>query len=44
VDDYRGGYRATEHLIENGGKKIAHIGGPLNLKIYQDRLEGLKLP
>lgn len=42
VDDYSGGYRATEHLIENGGKKIAHIGGPLNLKIYQDRLEGFK--
>jgi LacI family transcriptional regulator len=42
VDDFSGGYRATEHLIENGGKKIAHIGGPLNLKIYQDRLEGYK--
>jgi LacI family transcriptional regulator len=42
VDDYQGGFKATEHLIENGGKKIAHIGGPLNLKIYQDRLQGYK--
>ncbi len=42
VDDYRSAYRATEHLIEQGGKHIAHIGGPLNLKIYQDRLQGYK--
>ena len=40
VDDFRGGYMATEHLIKQGAKKIAHIGGPLNLKIYQDRLAG----
>lgn len=40
VDDYYGGYKATEHLIEQGGKNIAHIGGPLNLKIYQGRLAG----
>lgn len=40
VDDYRGGFRATEHLIKQGGKNIAHIGGPLNVNIYQDRLCG----
>lgn len=40
VDDYYGGYKATKHLIEQGGKNIAHIGGPLNLKIYQGRLTG----
>ncbi len=40
VDDYKGGFKATTHLIKNGGKKIAHIGGPLNLKIYQKRLDG----
>ena len=42
VDDYRGGFKATEHLIEQGGTKIAHIGGPLNVNIYQDRLSGYK--
>jgi LacI family transcriptional regulator len=42
VDDYRGGLKATEHLIEQGGIRIAHIGGPLNVKIYQDRLSGFK--
>lgn len=40
VDDFGGGYRATLHLIEQGKKNIAHIGGPLNLKIYQTRLKG----
>jgi LacI family transcriptional regulator len=42
VDDYRGGLKATEHLIEQGGKNFAHIGGPLNLKIYQNRLAGFR--
>ncbi len=42
VDDYQGGYRATEHLIASGGKRIAHIGGPLNLNIYRDRRDGFK--
>ncbi|MEE4285272.1 MAG: LacI family DNA-binding transcriptional regulator [Mariniphaga sp.] len=42
VDDYRGGFKATEHLIKQGGTRIAHIGGPLNVKIYQDRLAGFK--
>jgi LacI family transcriptional regulator len=40
VDDYGGGYRATRHLISQGAKIIAHIGGPLNLKIYEYRQKG----
>ncbi len=40
VDDYRGGYKATRHLIEQGAKKIAHVGGPLHLQIYKNRLDG----
>lgn len=40
VDDYGGGFRATQHLIEQGAKNIAHIGGPLNLKIYENRQKG----
>jgi LacI family transcriptional regulator len=42
VDDYKGGYKATTHLIKQGAKRIAHIGGPLNLKIYQKRLDGYR--
>ncbi len=40
VDDYGGGYRATQHLIEQGAKNIAHIGGPLHLNIYENRQRG----
>ena len=40
VDDFDGGYRATKHLIEQGAKRVAHIGGPLNLKIYKNRQDG----
>lgn len=40
VDDYGGGYRVTKHLIKNSAKTIAHIGGPLHLKIYKDRQQG----
>lgn len=42
VDDYKGGFKATTHLIEQGAKRIAHIGGPLNLNIYQKRLDGYR--
>ena len=40
VDDYGGAYRATAHLISQGAKNIAHIGGPLHLKIYEFRQKG----
>lgn len=40
VDDFNGGFKATQHLIEQGAKNIAHIGGPLNLNIYRKRLDG----
>jgi len=40
ADGSEGAYSATEHLIEQGYKRIAHIGGPLNLEISQKRLKG----
>lgn len=42
IDDYRGGYIATEHLIKEGYKNICHFSGDLNLEIYQNRLNGYK--
>ena len=42
VDDFKGGYIATEHLLQQGYKRIAHITGPLHLKIFNDRLNGYK--
>lgn len=40
IDDYKGAFLATEHLIEQGYKRIAHISGPQELKNFYDRLRG----
>jgi len=40
IDDYKGAFMATEHLIEQGYKRIAHISGPRHLKNFNDRLSG----
>jgi len=42
VDDFGGGYLATEHLIKIGCKRIAHLYGPLNLLIGKNRFNGYK--
>ena len=42
VDDSKGGYLATKHLIEQGCEKILHIGGPQKLQMSQQRLQGYK--
>ncbi len=41
-DDFQGGYRATQHLIEKGHAQIAHITGLLDHKDAQIRLDGYK--
>jgi LacI family transcriptional regulator len=40
VDDFMGGYRVTEHLIDQGYKRIGHMAGPQNLQTYIDRKNG----
>lgn len=42
IDDYKGGYLATQHLIERGYQRVAHITGPQHLKIFSDRFRGYK--
>jgi len=42
IDDYKGGYYATEHLVRQGYKRIAHLAGPQRFQIFQNRLEGYK--
>jgi len=42
IDNFKGGYTATKHLIEQGCKNILHITGTLNGKVYRDRFEGYK--
>jgi len=40
VDDLSGAKEATQHLISQGCKRIAHLEGPPNLGITRQRLEG----
>ena len=40
IDDHKGAYQATEHLINEGYKNICHLSGDQNLEIYQNRLSG----
>lgn len=40
IDDFKGAYKATEHLIQQGYTRIAHISGPKHLKNFHDRMKG----
>jgi len=40
VDDYNGAFQATEHLIQIGKRRIAHLAGPQSLLISRKRLNG----
>ncbi len=42
VDDYTGSFVGTEHLIEQGCRKIAHVSGPMNLAISRSRCNGYR--
>lgn len=42
ADDYQGAFAGVEHLIQNGYKKIGHIGGPENLQISKNRFRGYR--
>jgi LacI family transcriptional regulator len=40
LDDYQGAYQAVTHLIEQGCRRIAHLGGPQHLGIHKNRYQG----
>ncbi|MFH0999942.1 MAG: LacI family DNA-binding transcriptional regulator [Bacteroidota bacterium] len=42
INDFEGGYKATQHLIDQGCKRIAHFCGDLTIEIYQERFRGYK--
>ena len=42
IDNYKAGYEATSHLIEQGCKRIVHIGGNLLRNVYSERFNGYK--
>ncbi len=42
IDDFLGAYKATEHLIQQGCKRIGHFTNTRLISIYKDRLRGYK--
>jgi DNA-binding LacI/PurR family transcriptional regulator len=42
IANYKAGYDATYHLIKNGFKKIAFLGGSINNNITKERFAGFK--
>ena len=40
IDNYSAGYRATQHLIDQGCKRIAHFAGAQHLNVYNLRKKG----
>ncbi|MEJ6488846.1 LacI family DNA-binding transcriptional regulator [Leucobacter sp. USCH14] len=42
VDDVEGGRIAARHLLEQGRRRIAFVGGPIGIKQVSDRLNGAR--
>ncbi|WP_066225841.1 LacI family DNA-binding transcriptional regulator [Formosa haliotis] len=42
IDDFKGAYEATQHLINQGYKRIAHISNDQKLTIFKNRCAGYK--
>jgi LacI family transcriptional regulator len=42
IDNYKAGYEATTHLIDQGCSRIVHIGGNMLRNVYSERFRGYK--
>ncbi|MES2891971.1 MAG: LacI family DNA-binding transcriptional regulator [Bacteroidota bacterium] len=42
IDNFGAAYNITKHLIEQGFKRIMHLGGNLLRNVYRERLEGCR--
>ena len=42
IDNFKSGYDATQHLIDQGCRRIATVTGNLNRNVYNDRFRGFK--
>jgi LacI family transcriptional regulator len=42
IDNYKAGYEATSHLINQGCRRIVHLGGNTLRNVYSDRLGGYR--
>lgn len=42
VDNFGGAFQAVSHLIKIGCKKIAHLGGPSDCQVFEERAKGFQ--
>lgn len=42
IDNFKAGYEVTAHLIEQGCRRIVHLGGNLLRNVYSERFKGYK--
>jgi len=42
IDNYKAAYEATKHLLEQGCRRVMHIGGSTISQVYAERLRGYK--
>src|SRR5690606_6371177 len=42
TDSLSGGRMAAEHLLEQGRRRLAFVGGPLDLRLVRERLDGAR--
>ena len=42
IDNYSAAYNITQHFIEQGCRRIMHLGGNTLRNVYKDRLDGFK--
>ena len=42
IDNYKAAYEVTKHLIDQGCRRIMHLGGNMLRNVYSDRLKGYK--
>ncbi|WP_209328926.1 LacI family DNA-binding transcriptional regulator [Lunatimonas salinarum] len=42
IDDFQAAFQMTEHLIQQGYRRIAHFNSPMKINIFQERLRGYR--
>ncbi|MCX6332746.1 MAG: LacI family DNA-binding transcriptional regulator [Bacteroidia bacterium] len=42
IDNYKAGYEATSHLVEQGCRRIAYLGGNMLRNVYSERFRGYR--
>ncbi|MDO9377064.1 MAG: LacI family DNA-binding transcriptional regulator [Ferruginibacter sp.] len=42
IDNFGAAYDITKHLVEQGYKRVMHLGGNIMRNVYKERLEGMR--